>query len=55
VRKKYFEEFLTKKDLHLFLGTTKRYHAMNAPNPFVIIGVFYPPAKKDFGQGSLFP
>jgi len=55
VRKKYFEEFLSKKEIHLFVGTTKRYHAMNAPNPFVIIGVFYPPTKKDFGQGSLFP
>jgi len=54
VRKKYFEEFLMKKDLHLFVGTTKQFH-LKAPNPFVIIGVFYPPTKKDFGQGSLFP
>ena len=42
VRDKYFNEFL-KKDLHLFLGTTLEHHAKNAPNPFVIIGVFYPP------------
>jgi len=41
VRKKYFEQF-REKDLHLFLGTTQRFHNM-APNPFVIIGVFYPP------------
>ncbi len=54
VRMKYFDDFLTKRDIHLFVGTTKKYHAMNAPNPFVIIGVFYPPTKKDFGQGSLF-
>jgi len=53
VRKKYFEEFLSKKDLYLFLGTTKQFHNV-APNPFVIIGVFYPPTKKDFGQGNLF-
>ncbi len=53
VRKKYFEEFLMKKDLYLFLGTTKQYHLV-APNPFVIIGVFYPPTKKDFGQQNLF-
>lgn len=53
VRKKYFEEFLTKKDLHLFIGTTKQFHNV-APNPFVIIGVFYPPTKKDFGQENLF-
>jgi hypothetical protein len=53
VRKKYFDEFMNKKDLHLFVGTTKQYHNM-APNPFVIIGVFYPPARKDFGQTELF-
>jgi hypothetical protein len=53
VRKKYFEEFLNKKDIHLFVGTTKQYHNV-APNPFVIIGVFYPPTKKDRGQGELF-
>jgi len=54
VRRKYFEEFLLKKDLHLFVGTTKSFH-LRAPNPFVIIGVFYPPTKKDFGQEQLFP
>jgi len=37
----------------LNLGTTKQYHNI-APNPFVIIGVFYPPTKKDIGQGYLF-
>lgn len=42
VRKKYFDEFLEQKDLHLFVGTTFRYHNV-APNPFMIIGVFYPP------------
>lgn len=41
VRKKFEEELLT-KDLHLFVGTTKANH-IRAPNPFVIIGVFYPP------------
>lgn len=41
VRKKFEEELLS-KDLHLFVGTTKANH-MKAPNPFVIIGVFYPP------------
>lgn len=42
VKKKYFDEFVNKKDLYLFLGTTKQFHNM-APNPFIIIGVFYPP------------
>ncbi len=41
VRKKYLDEF-SKKDIYLFLGTTRQYHGW-AKNPFVIIGVFYPP------------
>ena len=41
VRQKYFGEFM-EKDLYLFVGTTQRFHNI-APNPFVIIGVFYPP------------
>jgi len=47
VKKKYFETFLSSKDLYLFVGTTLKYHGMNAPNPFVIIGVFYPPKEKE--------
>jgi hypothetical protein len=42
VKQKYLVEF-AEKDLHLFVGTTLKFHAMSAPNPFVIIGVFYPP------------
>ncbi len=53
VRKKYFDEFVVRKDLHLFVGTTRQYHNV-APNPFVIIGVFYPPTKKDVRQPDLF-
>ena len=41
VREKYFDSFI-KKDVYLFLGTTKQFHGW-AKNPFVIIGVFYPP------------
>lgn len=52
VKKKYEEEFIEKKDLHLFVGTTWQYHRRKAPNPFVIIGVFYPPKAGD--QLSLF-
>jgi hypothetical protein len=43
VRQKYLAEFAT-KDLYLYLGTTKKYDRW-ASNPFVIIGVFYPPFK----------
>jgi len=41
VRKKFWDEF-SKKDLYFFLGTNKKYHNVS-PNPFMIIGVFYPP------------
>lgn len=41
VKQKYLYEFAD-KDLYLFVGTTFRFHNI-APNPFVIIGVFYPP------------
>lgn len=41
VKQKYLDEFAD-KDIHLFVGTTFKYHNV-APNPFVIVGVFYPP------------
>jgi hypothetical protein len=41
VRAKYLDEFAS-KDIHLYLGTTKKYDRW-ASNPFIIIGVFYPP------------
>jgi len=50
VRKKYIDDFAKTKDLHLFLGTTQIHH-FRAPNPFVIIGTFYP---KPITQHSLF-
>ncbi|MCF8231007.1 MAG: hypothetical protein K9J27_02370 [Bacteroidales bacterium] len=42
VREKFERKFIEKKDLYLFLGTTKQWHMRRANNPFVIIGVFYP-------------
>ncbi|MBN1972534.1 MAG: hypothetical protein JW787_02760 [Sedimentisphaerales bacterium] len=45
VRQKYETQFF-ERDLYLFVGTIKANH-IKAPNPFVIIGVFYPP--KDQG------
>lgn len=42
VKQKYFDSF-REKDIYLFFGTTKEHHQKRAPNPFVIIGVFYPP------------
>lgn len=49
VRKKYWDEF-SRRDIFLFLGTTRQFHGW-ATNPFVIIGVFYPPVSL---QDSLF-
>jgi hypothetical protein len=43
VRERYMDDFAKTKDLHLFLGTTHKWHAMKAPNPFVIVGTFHPP------------
>ncbi len=50
IRQKYLDEFKS-SDLHLFLGTTQRFHFI-APNPWVIIGVF--PIPHEF-QFCLFP
>ena len=52
VRKKYYDDFL-KKDLYLFLGTTLAHHNVSI-NPFLIIGVFYPPMLPTDQQISLF-
>lgn len=41
VKKKYWDGFAKNNDLYLFLGTTKANH-LKAPNPFIIIGTFYP-------------
>lgn len=52
VKEQYLNNFL-KRDLYFFLGTTKKFHNVS-PNPFIIIGVFYPPAPSPFQQLSLF-
>ncbi|HVY24021.1 MAG TPA: hypothetical protein VG962_11785 [Steroidobacteraceae bacterium] len=49
VRAKYLDEF-SKRDLHLFLGTTQQFHQFGK-NPWVIIGVFPVPHER---QISLF-
>ena len=42
VHQKYDMDFVNNKDLYLFLGTTLKWRK-RAKNPFVIIGIFYPP------------
>jgi hypothetical protein len=51
VRQKYFDEFVAQRDILLFLGTTYEFHMRRVENPFIIIGVFYPPKTQ---QLSLF-
>lgn len=52
VRERYFDDFVNNKDLYFFLGTTLKFHNI-APNPFIIIGTFYPPKQKE-GYPTLF-
>lgn len=53
VKKKYIDDFKAKNDIYFFLGTTKEWHTRRAKNPFVIIGVFYPPKQKEEQQLKL--
>lgn len=52
VKEKYFDYMVHQRDLHFFLGTTRQFHNIS-PNPFIIIGAYYPP-KIDEQQLSLF-
>jgi hypothetical protein len=52
VREKYFDEFLQHNDIRFFLGTTLSNHP-RSPNPFVIVGVFYPPRTSQPQQMTL--
>lgn len=44
VRQKCFDHFIRDTDLHFFMGTTKAYHGWSS-NPFIIVGLYYPPRK----------
>ena len=50
VREKYLN--MAKENIYLFLGTSFEWHMKNAPDPYLIIGVFAPP-KKDAIQTML--
>lgn len=52
VKEKYLDSFL-QRDIYFFLGTTKQFHNV-APNPFIIVGIFYPPMPSSKQQMSLF-
>lgn len=54
VREKYFDAMYHKRDLYFFMGTTFKFHNV-APNPFLIIGTFYPPKNQEsYQNNSLF-
>lgn len=48
VKEKYWDDFIQsgKHEIALVLGTTLERHNKRAPNPFVIISVFYPPLER---------
>lgn len=47
VRAKYYHSFCEKRDLFFFLGTNYESHYRRFGNPFMIVGVFYPPRATD--------
>ncbi|PIZ74522.1 hypothetical protein COY07_00525 [Candidatus Peregrinibacteria bacterium CG_4_10_14_0_2_um_filter_43_11] len=45
VGEKYKDWMLKKRELYFFMGSTLQFHRRKAKNPYIIIGVFYPPIK----------
>jgi len=43
VKQKYFDDFPGTKDIFFFLGTNFIHHVSKVKNPFIIVGLFYPP------------
>lgn len=43
VKQKYLVELIENRDPHFFVGTTQEWDVKNAPNPFMIVGVYSPP------------
>ena len=43
LKRKYFDELVASRDVYFFLGTTRHWHIRRSRNPFMIVGVFYPP------------
>lgn len=46
LNEKYFLRFVKNCDIHLFLGTSRQWHIRRNRNPFMIIGIFYPPISR---------
>ena len=45
VKQMYYEHMVNDCDLYLILGTTKEFQQRKMPQPFIVIGTFYPPQK----------
>ena len=52
LKQKYFDD-MQKRDVYLFLGTSREWHIRKSPNPFMIIGVFYPPVVENILNNEL--
>ncbi len=48
-----YRKIAEERDVYLFLGTTLQFHNI-APQPFIIIGVFWPPKLPESQQRTLF-
>lgn len=46
LKEKYLEQMARQRDVYLFLGTNKYWHIRRSINPFMIVGIFYPPGKQ---------
>lgn len=53
VKEKFFDSLVRERDLYFFLGTSLKWHNVGT-NPFMIIGVFYPP-KENIHQQLILP
>ena len=52
VKEKYFDYMAGERDLYLFLGTSLQWQQRNSPDPFMVIGTFFPP--KTIEEPTLF-
>ena len=52
VKQRYFNDFVN-RDIYFYLGTTLEHHNTSR-NPFIVIGVFYPPMPPEHEQLSMF-
>ncbi len=50
VRQMYFDHMVNDCDLYLILGTTKEMQQRRMPQPFIVIGTFYPPKQKQIKE-----